>query len=377
MRLSNEIIDQRLSNMGRLIKRLGSYSNSKTKIEWLCLECEYSWYSLTSSVINTGTGCPKCANCIKLTNTDVDQKLIGKNIKRLEDYQNINTPMKWQCITCNFIWKTSSDKIFNAGSKCPQCSRRAPLSNEIVDQRLIGRNIKRVDDYINIGTKIKWQCLINGCNYIWDTTPDIILNDEKGCPKCAGNAPLNNNVVDCRLLGRNIKRLDDYDGINTKIKWQCLDCNCIWPALPGNVLRLERGCPECNIPGTNEKLLHQLLKVSNFQYEPQYSLKKIDNAAPNYKFDAYFPSLKLAIEYNGIQHYEPTGFFGSQHPQEDFEWQQERDQYKRAFCQKNSIQLLEIDGRKLYGHLLKNHILSNLIPFIQTLQGTNNELRAQ
>src|ERR1022692_2254909 len=94
------------------------------------------------------------------------------------------------------------------------------LTNEIIDQKLIGRNIKRLESYINSSTKINFQCLID--NFIWKTTPAHIL-DNRGCPKCAGKILLTNDIIDQRLLGRNIKRLDNYINNKISINFQCID----------------------------------------------------------------------------------------------------------------------------------------------------------
>lgn len=58
------------------------------------------------------------------------------------------------------------------------------------------------------------------------------------------------------------------------------------------------------------------------------------------ELDFFSPSLRLAIEYQGMQHYQ-TGWRIVSHLEE----QQMRDQEKRIKCQENQIYLLEIDCR--------------------------------
>lgn len=41
----------------------------------------------------------------------------------------------------------------------------------------------------------------------------------------------------------------------------------------------------------------------------------------------------------------------------------------REFCQKHSIELIEIDGRKYFDYKLKKYIIENIIPMI--LHNTN------
>lgn len=52
-----------------------------------------------------------------------------------------------------------------------------------------------------------------------------------------------------------------------------------------------------------------------------------------------FGALNVAIEYQGEQHYRPTGFVYSE---ERFVHQQERDNAVRCYCNEHNIKLIEI-----------------------------------
>jgi len=53
--------------------------------------------------------------------------------------------------------------------------------------------------------------------------------------------------------------------------------------------------------------------------------------------DIYIPSIKLAIEYQGRQHFEPIDFFGGV---EAFIQNQKRDEKKKKLCHKYGVKLL-------------------------------------
>lgn len=57
--------------------------------------------------------------------------------------------------------------------------------------------------------------------------------------------------------------------------------------------------------------------------------------------DIYFPNLNIAVEYQGLQHYEPIDFFGGH---EAFERNQERDQRKRRLCETNGCTLVYVNS---------------------------------
>lgn len=67
-----------------------------------------------------------------------------------------------------------------------------------------------------------------------------------------------------------------------------------------------------------------------YQYRPDWLGRQ--------SLDLYIPSLKTAIEYQGIQHYLPIEFFGGE---EALSLRQELDQRKLALCEENAVRLIE------------------------------------
>lgn len=67
-----------------------------------------------------------------------------------------------------------------------------------------------------------------------------------------------------------------------------------------------------------------------YQYRPEWLGRQ--------SLDLYIPSLKTAIEYQGIQHYLPVGFFGGE---EALSQRQELDLQKRKLCAENNVRLIE------------------------------------
>lgn len=60
----------------------------------------------------------------------------------------------------------------------------------------------------------------------------------------------------------------------------------------------------------------------------------------NLELDCYNDELKLAVEYNGMQHYKYMPFFHKN--KETFQNQKYRDHMKRDLCIKNGIKLIEV-----------------------------------
>ena len=67
-----------------------------------------------------------------------------------------------------------------------------------------------------------------------------------------------------------------------------------------------------------------------YQYRPSWLGRQ--------SLDLYIPSLKTAIEYQGVQHYLPIGFFGGE---EALALRKELDRRKKGLCKENAVRLIE------------------------------------
>lgn len=91
------------------------------------------------------------------------------------------------------------------------------------------------------------------------------------------------------------------------------------------------------------RVLEELFKKPFLKYRPDFLRNPVTSdsmASNNLELDCYNPELKIAVEYNGIQHYKYVPFF---HRTKDaFQNQKYRDHIKREACQKNGIILIEV-----------------------------------
>ena len=60
----------------------------------------------------------------------------------------------------------------------------------------------------------------------------------------------------------------------------------------------------------------------------------------NLELDCFDPELKIAVEYNGVQHYQYIPFFHKN--KEAFLNQKYRDDMKRRMCKENGVLLIEV-----------------------------------
>ena len=102
-----------------------------------------------------------------------------------------------------------------------------------------------------------------------------------------------------------------------------------------NEVREQLGIPRIGEGWVSETQLYKLIVVIFADYEV------IREASPdwlgNQRLDIYIPSLSVAIEYQGEQHFKPIALFGGV---EGLRKTRERDRRKNILCQENKIKLV-------------------------------------
>lgn len=268
-----------------------NYVNSTTKICIICPEHEEFWQYPRHHV--KGHGCPKC---------------MGQHLREIkQDTLDI------------FIQKAKN------------------IHGDIYDYSKV--------NYVNQRTEITIICPKHG---EFEQTPCSHIKG-CGCPKCASaknglkkRLTLENFINKARYIHNNYYDYSKVKYINnsTKITITCPK-HGDFEQTPASHLS-GRGCSKCR-RSNGEVLVAKTLQNLNIDYIEQYKIPVINQVFTNRKeleIDFYIPKLKLAIEYNGIQHYIPQEHFGGALKFE--EYQQPRDQYIQDFCKKYGIQLLTI-----------------------------------
>ena len=98
------------------------------------------------------------------------------------------------------------------------------------------------------------------------------------------------------------------------------------------------GCPHC-MESKGERKISKFLDQKNIEYVRQ---KKFDDCIGlRYKlpFDFYLPKYRVAIEFDGKQHFEPMEYFGGL---ESYNRLKVNDKIKNDYCEDNFIELIRI-----------------------------------
>lgn len=100
----------------------------------------------------------------------------------VSDYVNNATKSNFVCDECCNEWEASPSNVMKGGG-CPNCWRMAAkLPKEIVNERLNGRPIRLIGNYEYALTKTDFAC--DECGGEWLASPSNVMQGT-GCPHCA------------------------------------------------------------------------------------------------------------------------------------------------------------------------------------------------
>lgn len=234
-RLDPHTVHNRLS--GRGITLLGEYIDNRTKTLFQC-GAGHTWETVPA-VIFRGGGCPKCYEQNQpLTREIVNNRITGRGITMLGEYLGAHTKTLFQCHE-GHTWLARPANILHLDRNCPHCAQQYPLSKAIVNKRIADRGIVMLGDYTNSVTKTLFQC---SEGHSWEASPGNIMAGN-GCAICVGNTQLTTEIVNDRIADRGIVLLDEYINNSTKRHFKC-SVGHTWETAPANVLS-GRGCPIC------------------------------------------------------------------------------------------------------------------------------------
>jgi hypothetical protein len=194
--------------------------------------------------------------------------------------------------------------------------------------------------------RAKFQCTV--CDFIWKAKPSNVKSSNMGCSKChkkkQGNitkVKYKDEFIDFLNIKKNIELIDKYTDSITKTQFKCIICSHTWITRPSDIKLGISSCVKCS-PfkiSKGEYFIEEYLLKNNITFIPQWK-EHTCVFKRKLPYDFYLPDHNLAIEFQGIQHYQFVKRF---HRNIDgFELQKKKDKIKRNYCKSNNIPLLEI-----------------------------------
>ena len=259
-----------------------------------------------------------------------------------EEYINCKHKMKYICPN-GHKHEIAFDK-FLQGQRCPECSQIVKANKRKLNYIDIKQAFEEEgyelleEEYISAKTLMEYKCTEGHIHKItWS-------NFKKGrrCPECYGkNIKLSYDFIKNTFEKEGYELLsEEYINNNQKLKYRCPNGHI--HEMSFSKFKNGRRCPECYI-FKGENRIKQYLENNNIPYIIQ---KTFDDCKDKelLRFDFYLLKYNICIEYDGIQHFEPTDFagYGQEYAKKRLKESQKRDKIKDEYCKNNNIRLIRI-----------------------------------
>ena len=323
----------------------------KSSIKGVVICPEHGEFLITPNNHLRGHGCPKCAGCNKSNNdtfVTMAKEIHGDKYDYSKvEYVNNRTKV---CIICPEHGEFWQKPILHITQKCgcPKCGGRCKLTTEEFIKRAKEIHGDKYDYskvlYINNATPVNIICNEHGD--FWKIPSGHLQG--QGCPKCGYKNGGIKNALDYDIWKSRCEKIHNkrYSYDKTNYTHLMKTVNIICP-VHGEFLQVANdhmhgsGCPFCNRMGGKEEL--KLYDKINDNFETVVKQKHFKWLGRK-SFDIFIEKYNIAIEYQGVQHFEETSFFD----QETVNKQIENDIKKLEESKKHNILLLYYVPKKYY-----------------------------
>jgi len=306
-----------------------------------------------------GQGCPICSKLKKGKRLSLD--IFVQKAKEVHNdkynyekvkYKNNRSKVEIICPIHGSFWQRPNDHLMGHG--CYECGKNKNIEKLRMTKEEFVEKSNRIHqnkyeyslvNYVNNSTKVCIICPVHG--EFWQR-PIHHLNG-CGCQECKKEKISLANVSSSfdfanksyNLFGNKYSyAYVDYKNSKGKVCIVCPIHGEFWQR-PNDHL-MGHGCPKCN-QSKGETQIEMWLKSNGIDFEYQKVFENCFNKS-SLPFDFYLPDLNTCIEYDGIQHFEPTCFGGMDlyEATKNLNQVKENDEIKNSFCNLNNIKLIRI-----------------------------------
>lgn len=279
-------------------------------------------------------------------------KQIGDHIE-IKDFNNAKTAKSEILIRCNKhnIEYYKCWNVIKNGQYCNECGMERYRKNRSYDINYIKHiatekyGITIVDSkYVNNNTPLSFICNKHRERGEQKRSWSQIISSKHSCAYCAKESQSKNSLMSkedyrkkSEMLNTKIDLIGEYTGCKNYILVKCKKCGEKLEIRADHILS-GVGCSKC-FNSNGEARIKEVFNKYNTKYIFQYKFGDCICNKRDMAFDFYLQEQRVAIEYDGIQHFEPVKIFGGI---EQFKIQQRNDCFKTEYCNKNNIRLIRI-----------------------------------
>ena len=258
----------------------------------------------------------------------------------------------WRCGTCNHEWDATWSAVNNQGSWCPKCAAtnagmKRWTSIEVLQKHAAVKGGKLVSTtYKTTKIKVQWEC---SEGHTWHAKWEKIKAGQ-WCPHCAKKKKnYKYNIEDMRNLAHSYGGeclSSKFQGVEHPLIFRCADGHEFrrQPALLTKTNPLQNvWCPKCKSFNHGEEMCRNVFELAfEAKFPNLYPGAWLTNVqGRKLQLDGYNANLKIAFEFQGLQHSTKIPFF--QMDDEALEKRQEVDKLKQQLCERAGVKLVTID----------------------------------
>lgn len=282
---------------------------------------------------------------------DISNQRFGRLIAIEPLSERKNRQIVWKCkCDCGKSVNVVGGSLRNGHTQscgCLQKEKAANNKNDITNQRF-GKLIAIEPTEKRLYRHVVWKCKCDCGNVVEVPLNSLKQQKTRSCGCLAKE--INNNIgeqLKAKLLNKKFGKLTVIEEIpdirkNGRVVWKC-QCNC------GNIIEVSTssltsgnttscGC----LKSKGEQKISNFLQKYNitFQQQKTFDTCRFEDTNGLARFDFYLPEYNLLIEYDGQQHFYYTN--SGWNNKENFEKNQQHDNFKNDWCEKNNIKLIRI-----------------------------------
>lgn len=225
-----------------------------------------------------------------------------------EEYVDCNTQAAIRCNSGHMLTKSAARVVIKNGYNCDSCMKEKRKKDEY--ERLSyaveeqgGTLITPLEEYVNTKTKVSVRCE-NG-HFLERQSRSLVLNHKLTCSPCVKENMYAKLSAEIEIRGgKLLTTIDDFEKIKSNVNVKCKN-NHMFTIYAWSVVHHNYWCPGCKIY-VNEsycRMVIETLTGKNF-YKCRPEWMKCPTTGKLLEIDMLNEELKLALEYNGKQHYE-------------------------------------------------------------------------
>jgi hypothetical protein len=237
----------------------------------------------------------------------------GTFVRRDEEIRRDRRNLIIKCNVHNVEFRTRWFDLFKRGVWCALCEDES----RIIKHKDIKELVEKYDGKLlslscSSATEI-FRVKCNKDSYEWNTSWARIKSG-CWCPKCVNHAPYTLEDIKNIVSKKGGKLLTDkIDNVKHRIDILC-NCGYKFSITSNHMISHKQWCPVCGPRSKEQKEIYNILKnifpscQIYYNYRGFNWLKSDKKYKQRMEIDIWVPDIKLAIEYDGIQHFKPTKF---------------------------------------------------------------------